>query len=279
MNIHFICRGNTFRSRLAEDYIKSFGIPGIVISSSGIEGDLAEDGNITWYAKEILIKENLIQFDKNSWTLTSLKMLLESDIVIYMDNQVFEKARLKWGNRIDNKEHEVWNIPDIEILNSNTINKANIIYLQIKNNIDNFLIRKIIEIRKAFIYPCNWNELKNMKIAISQIDYEERSYMENLLYKYYLKFTPKWKIQNSIYKDMNYKDISITMNKFPYKKLLKNLTNNVTQYVLWSRGGKLSNVQIENILYKTFPNNEYFFIEVKHKSIPSIWHCQVFVNN
>jgi protein-tyrosine-phosphatase len=50
MTIHFICTGNIYRSRLAETYCASKGVPGLFVSSSGIGTKLNRGIPIASYA-------------------------------------------------------------------------------------------------------------------------------------------------------------------------------------------------------------------------------------
>jgi hypothetical protein len=72
--------------------------------------------------------------------------------------------------------------------------------------------------------------------------------------------------------------IKLIKNNFPYLKLYQYI-DGVEHYCLWSRVGKLSKKVIENEIEKIFPQKKYFWLEnsTPTKSIPEIWHCQVFV--
>lgn len=50
--IHFVCRGNNFRSRLAEAYLNSKKLPGIKVISSGIEAEKMIAGRLVGTRKE-----------------------------------------------------------------------------------------------------------------------------------------------------------------------------------------------------------------------------------
>jgi len=125
MKIHFVCTGNTFRSRIAEAYLKSKLMPGIDVSSSGIEAKINLSGSITWYAKDILDKRGLLQFTKKSWDQTTKQQLEEQDLVVFMSQTSFEYCKNKL--HFAPIAHLVWNIDDVgdalsvEELQSNTI--------------------------------------------------------------------------------------------------------------------------------------------------------------
>ena len=66
MVIHFVCRGNTHRSRLAEAYTKSLTqeIEDVTILSSGIEADRDLSGPIVPFVKLSLENDNLLRISR-----------------------------------------------------------------------------------------------------------------------------------------------------------------------------------------------------------------------
>ena len=62
MTIHFICTGNIYRSRLAEAYCASKGVPGLSVSSSGIGTKLNRGIPIASYAARVLSERGLEHF-------------------------------------------------------------------------------------------------------------------------------------------------------------------------------------------------------------------------
>ena len=65
MHIHFVCSGNSYRSRLAEAYLKSVLVDKtIIVSSSGTEAEKhrLKNGPICWYAMRLMKRNNLIPF-------------------------------------------------------------------------------------------------------------------------------------------------------------------------------------------------------------------------
>ena len=73
-------------------------------------------------------------------------------------------------------------------------------------------------------------------------------------------------------------DIRLCRNAFPYLKLIQHL-DGVVHYCLWSRIGKLSPKTIEAKIKSKFPGKDFFWFENSPttKSIPQVWHCQVFI--
>jgi protein-tyrosine-phosphatase len=75
MWVHFICSGNTNRSRLAEAYFNSKRISGITTTSSGIYADNNSNGDICEYSLKILEENHILQYTAKSWTKTSREVL------------------------------------------------------------------------------------------------------------------------------------------------------------------------------------------------------------
>lgn len=113
MKIHFVCRGNYYRSRLAEAYLKSKQISGIDVSSSGIQAEESYvlDGPIAWYAMRLIKNNNLIPFMKAFPTQTTEELLLYADLTIFMTQHHYEYARDLFNFSGD---YEVWSIPDLD---------------------------------------------------------------------------------------------------------------------------------------------------------------------
>lgn len=112
MRVHFICSGNTNRSRLAEAYLNSRNISGISATSSGIYADKNSNGNICEYSLKILEENNILQFTVKSWTKTTLRQLQENDLIIFIQPEHFEFVKNKLNYIPVN--YEIWNIPDIQ---------------------------------------------------------------------------------------------------------------------------------------------------------------------
>jgi len=113
MRIHFICTGNTYRSRMAEAYLNSKRLPAIIVSSSGTYASENLNGPISWVAAWVLKKNSLIGFMSSHWTLTTLDILNKADKVVFIndDNYEFCKNELNY----DGVSYEVWNVLDIPV--------------------------------------------------------------------------------------------------------------------------------------------------------------------
>jgi protein-tyrosine-phosphatase len=144
MKIHFVCTGNTFRSRLAEAYLKSKKIKGLEISSSGVEAAKNVLGPISWYTKRILSKNGLIHLDlPETWTQTSKELLRDQDLVIFMRKWHYDQATQNFG--FTGRKYEIWDIDDVPVPHlenspSNVVLTEEI-YEKIKKNVDGLLAR------------------------------------------------------------------------------------------------------------------------------------------
>jgi protein-tyrosine-phosphatase len=114
MVIHFICRGNTHRSRLAEAYAASSTaqIADVAIVSSGIEADRGLSGPIVPFVKRTLENDNLLRFTGTSWTQTTQPMIDGSDVLIFMNDDVFDDARERF--HIPVEKSQTWHILDAQ---------------------------------------------------------------------------------------------------------------------------------------------------------------------
>lgn len=111
--LHFVCRGNTFRSRLAEEYWKSHNSTDNITSvmSSGIEADQRLNGGISYLAKQLLAKHNLTNH-KKSWTQTTQRNIDSSTIVIFMSKTILADADKPFD--LSSTKYLVWDIPDVK---------------------------------------------------------------------------------------------------------------------------------------------------------------------
>lgn len=111
-SIHFICRGNIYRSRLAEAYAKSLLKNGVSIhvSSSGIEADLNLVGDAAPITQQIAASENIDQYLSPTWTQVTQGHIDTNDIVIFMNKTVYQDATTFLN--IPDEKTEVWSIPD-----------------------------------------------------------------------------------------------------------------------------------------------------------------------
>jgi len=96
MIVHFICRGNAFRSIIAEAYLNSLKFENLKAMSSGTAAAVDRAGNRGAYTETLgLLAKNGIQgFAKTSYgdQLTPSR-LTEADIVICMNQRVYDECR------------------------------------------------------------------------------------------------------------------------------------------------------------------------------------------
>lgn len=116
MHIHFVCSGNSYRSRLAEAYLKSKVKKNlkIQVTSSGIAADkhIFTNGPICWYAMRLIVRNNLIPFMSWRQTQTTKESLKNVDLLICMRNSHLEYCRKKLNYK--KNAFEVWDIPDLD---------------------------------------------------------------------------------------------------------------------------------------------------------------------
>src|SRR5579884_1222753 len=114
MHIHFVCRGNAYRSRLAEAYLRSQQLPGVIVSSSGIEAAShahTVNGPIAWVAQRIIQRNGLVPFMSFLPIQTTPELLNSADLVIFMEEAHEIYAREQFG--YTGERFQVWHIPDI----------------------------------------------------------------------------------------------------------------------------------------------------------------------
>lgn len=149
MKIQFVCTGNTFRSRMAEAYLKSKNIPDLTVSSSGIKAKENLNGLVCVYTMRVLKKFKLHKFLSKKWKQTTKKSIENQDLVIFMEKTHYKFCKDKLHCSI--KDYKIWNIADIsdKLLEKNHENSKEIIVLsekkfkKIKKNIDILFSNKI----------------------------------------------------------------------------------------------------------------------------------------
>ncbi|MGH7241702.1 MAG: hypothetical protein ACREGB_05390 [Candidatus Saccharimonadales bacterium] len=114
MTIHFICRGNIFRSLIAETYLKSLQIPGITTLSSGTIADETRESNhtlgYTANTRELLARHKLTVHAKPSAEQLTQERLADNQLVICANQIAYDEAvaiaRLP-------KSTIIWDVTDI----------------------------------------------------------------------------------------------------------------------------------------------------------------------
>ena len=111
MRIHFICTGNIYRSRMAEAYCNSRGVPGIQVFSSGTAAGVNGDAPISPHAVDVLNKYGLISFAAKVWQPTTATLVKGSDVLILMESE-HHRYCANWIEPARQRV-EVWGIEDL----------------------------------------------------------------------------------------------------------------------------------------------------------------------
>jgi protein-tyrosine-phosphatase len=114
MHVHFVCTGNSYRSRLAEATFNSRAPSGLSATSSGIKAHLNENGAISWYAARVLADRQLLLYTAASWTQTDAEALRSADYVVFLTEE--HHAYCCEHFAFDGRPHSVWNVPDVDVL-------------------------------------------------------------------------------------------------------------------------------------------------------------------
>jgi protein-tyrosine-phosphatase/8-oxo-dGTP pyrophosphatase MutT (NUDIX family) len=109
--IHFICRGNTFRSRLAEAYAKSLKHDGYTVSSSGIETAAHENIDVSPFTLAIAKKHKLSTKLSAHKRQTTKKILTDADVLVFLNKDIYDDAMGEF--KVDARKAVVWNIDDL----------------------------------------------------------------------------------------------------------------------------------------------------------------------
>jgi protein-tyrosine-phosphatase len=111
MTIRFICTGNIYRSRLAEAYCASKNIPGLSVSSSGIQTTLNGGIPIASYAADVLKAYGLERCAAPSWQQTTAALVRASDVLVFMEREHYHFCK-DWVDS-SRQKFEIWDIPDV----------------------------------------------------------------------------------------------------------------------------------------------------------------------
>ena len=107
-----MCSGNTFRSRLAEAYLKSLKIPGIEVVSSGANARFDHNHLITPVAALLLEKYGLTQYATKDKVQLTQSRLDAADITICLNRAVYSECT-EQGLRLPLRTY-IWDIADIK---------------------------------------------------------------------------------------------------------------------------------------------------------------------
>ncbi len=113
MIVHFICRGNAFRSIIAEAYLNSLMLENIKAMSSGTAAATERAGNRAAYAEtlDLLAKNGIREFAKAGYgdQLTP-KRLARAGIIVCMNKRVYDECQQLVGLP---SSARIWSVADI----------------------------------------------------------------------------------------------------------------------------------------------------------------------
>jgi protein-tyrosine-phosphatase len=121
VNIHFVCTGNIYRSRLAEAYCASRCVPGIRVFSSGIGAGLNGDAPISTYAADLLTQHGLNSYAAVGWQRTTAALVQASDVLVFMESEHHRFCE-NWIEP-SRQKLEVWEIEDVGPVDESEIPK------------------------------------------------------------------------------------------------------------------------------------------------------------
>lgn len=124
-SVHFICRGNVYRSRLAEAYAVSFLKEKnlAAVSSSGIEAELALNGDVDRETVRLLKQEKIHGHLAPKWHQTTQNDIDDNDLIVFMSQSLYEDAAELFN--IPANKVSVWDIRDIDGIYPDIKNKVN----------------------------------------------------------------------------------------------------------------------------------------------------------
>ncbi len=107
--IHFVCYGNVYRSRMAEAYFNSRQISDWTASSSGVHAAEMEIA-IAPSAVEVLTENGIFRYASPMWTRSTKEMLETADVVVFLHNIVYEKCLDELAPAL--QKFYVWSVED-----------------------------------------------------------------------------------------------------------------------------------------------------------------------
>ncbi len=111
-NIHFVCQGNTYRSRLAAAYMDTLVDDRFVVTSSGIGADEADVRTAQPFTRATAKLHKLNHGIAGTNTQTSDNLLADADVIVFLSKDVYDAARKSYT--FDERKVLVWHIADID---------------------------------------------------------------------------------------------------------------------------------------------------------------------
>ncbi len=113
MEVLFICRGNAFRSRMAEAYLASLNLKGVHVVSSGTVALNHSKSNKNNFkiTQEVLDKHGLAKYTKPNWDQLTEERLNGADVTVCLNRTVANEC-IHLFKLPENTI--VWNVPDFD---------------------------------------------------------------------------------------------------------------------------------------------------------------------
>jgi len=111
-SVHFVCRGNTYRSRLAAAYFAELSGRRFVVSSSGIRAAESHPRTIKPYTRTVAAAQKLKHGLNGIPEQTTERLLQDADVIVFMNKDVYDDALKEYA--FDVRKAVVWNVPDID---------------------------------------------------------------------------------------------------------------------------------------------------------------------
>jgi isopentenyl-diphosphate Delta-isomerase len=108
--IHFVCKGNIFRSRLAEAYAKSIGGDKYDVSSSGTVAAKYPPDFLSPWTTKIAGECGLTEWLSKAREQTTEDKLQDADIVVFLNKNVYEDAKALY--EFSDSKTLVWRVRD-----------------------------------------------------------------------------------------------------------------------------------------------------------------------
>lgn len=95
MRIHFICRGNVLRSLIAETYLRSLQLPGVIATSSGTNVNLSSKTERAFFANtiELFKRHGIVEYAKNTPDQLTQERADNQNVTICMNQRVVDEAK------------------------------------------------------------------------------------------------------------------------------------------------------------------------------------------
>lgn len=96
MTIHFVCRGNVLRSLIAEAYLNSLNLDGVIGISSGVRVDLSNEAESQYFTKTIKLLDGhgIKSYVKQMPDQLTQERVDSKDITVCMNQRVADEASL-----------------------------------------------------------------------------------------------------------------------------------------------------------------------------------------